>query len=308
VPEAGYELLPLRTAGLPRRPSLQGARATISAFRAPFAARRLLREQRPDVVMGGGGYVGGPLVLAARLLGIPAVLTEADAHFGLANRLAAPFATKALLAYPIEGRDGEKYRVVGRPIPARSQAGIDRGAARRAFGLPEDGEVVLVVGGSLGARALNEAVLEAFAAEGPAILHLCGERDYSDLAPRVTRSDYKLLAFTDSFGTALAAADMVVSRSGGAVWELAAAGVPALLVPYPHATANHQYKNARHFEAGGGARVVRQAELKVREDVMQLLADGAVLERMRAAMLHLARPRAADDVAEVVIALASAGR
>ncbi|MGI9658120.1 MAG: UDP-N-acetylglucosamine--N-acetylmuramyl-(pentapeptide) pyrophosphoryl-undecaprenol N-acetylglucosamine transferase, partial [Gaiellaceae bacterium] len=158
VPDAGYELLPLHTAGLPRRPSMAGARALGSALRAPLTARRLLRRYRPDVVMGGGGYVGGPTVLAARLVGIPAALTEADAHFGLANRLAAPFASTALLAYPIEGRDGDKYRVVGRPIPARSEASIDRAEARRSFGLPETGELVLVVGGSLGASALNRAV------------------------------------------------------------------------------------------------------------------------------------------------------
>ena len=308
MPEAGYELLPLHAAGLPRRPSLAGARALLGAMCAPYSAGRLLRKHRPDVVLGGGGYLGGPAVLAARMLGIPAALTEADAHFGLANRLAAPFASAAFLAYPIAGLTGEKYRVVGRPLPARSQAGMSRTDARRVFDLPEDGQVVLVVGGSLGARALNHAAIEAFGAKGPAIVHLCGVRDYGELAPHVTREDYRLLAFTDRFGAALAAADLVVSRSGGVVWELAAAGVPALLIPYPHATADHQYKNAVHFVDGGGAVAVREPDLNLKHDVTSLLADGPTLAGMRQAMLTLARPQAADEVAEELIALGSMGR
>ena len=250
VPDAGYELLPLHTAGIPRRPSVAGARGLVSAAQAPWRARQLLREHNPDVVMGGGGYVGGPVVLAARLLGIPAAITEADAHFGLANRLAAPFATTAFLAYPVPGRDGSKYRVIGRPIPARSRATVERAQAREKFGLPADGRAVLVVGGSLGARALNVAAVEAFGDGGPPVLHLCGERDHAELAPLVSRPDYRLVAFTDDFGGALAATDVAVSRSGGVVWELAAAGMPALLVPYPDATADHQYKNALHFRGG----------------------------------------------------------
>jgi UDP-N-acetylglucosamine--N-acetylmuramyl-(pentapeptide) pyrophosphoryl-undecaprenol N-acetylglucosamine transferase len=306
VPEAGYELLPLHASGIARRPSVAGVRGLCSAAGAPFRAHRLLREHRPDVVMGGGGYVSGPVVLAARLLGIPAALTEADAHFGLANRLAAPFATTAFLAYPIEGRDASKYRVIGRPIPARSRASADRASAREMFGLPRSGRAVLVVGGSLGARALNLAAVEAFCAEGPPILHLCGERDYDELAPHVSRPDYRLVAFTDDFGAALGASDLAVSRSGGVVWELAAAGMPALLVPYPEATADHQYKNALHFSKGGGAQVVGEPELRLREQVDALLADETGLERMGGAMRELARPQAAEEVAKELMALAGA--
>lgn len=308
MPEAGYELLPLHTAGLPRRPSVAGVRGIGSALRAPLTARRLLLEYRPDVVMGGGGYVGGPTVLAARIVGIPAALTEADAHFGLANRLAAPFATRAFLAYPIAGRTSSKYRVVGRPIPARSRVTVDRKEGRGIFGLPEDGPALLIVGGSLGARALNNAAMDAFASQGPAILHLCGERDYADLAPRVARDDYRLIAFTDQFGAALAACDLGVSRSGGGVWELAAAGLPSLLVPYPHATADHQYKNARHFADAGGAIVVREPELRLRDHVAELLGDQSRLAQMRETMLELARPEAADQIAEELMALAGAGQ
>jgi len=303
VREAGFELDVFRVEGFPRKVSLALARALGEAALAVPAAARILRRRRPDGVLGGGGYVAGPMVLAAGLMRIPAALTEADAQLGLANRLATPFAQRVFLAFPIEGLEGQKYEVVGRPIPKRSQP-ADMGEARRLFELPAEGPVVLVFGGSQGARRLNEAALEAFAADGPAILHLAGERDYPELAPRVSRPDYRMLPFTDDFGAALAAADLVVSRAGGSVWEIAAAGRPALLVPYPHATADHQTKNARYFEEGGGAVVVPEEQLDLRRQVTELLADPERLEAMGTAMRSLARPEAADVIAEELIALA----
>jgi UDP-N-acetylglucosamine--N-acetylmuramyl-(pentapeptide) pyrophosphoryl-undecaprenol N-acetylglucosamine transferase len=280
-------------------------RALGHAVTAPAACVRILRRRRADVVLGAGGYVGGPMVLAAGLLRIPAAVTEADAHLGLANRLAAPFAMRVFCAFPIDGLVGPKYRVTGRPIPARARP-VAQPEARARLGLPADGPVVLVFGGSQGARRLNEAALEAFAAEGPAVLHLAGERDFAALQRRVRRPDYRLLAFTDDFGAVLSAADLVVARAGGSVWEVAAAGKPALLVPYPHATADHQTKNARFFERGGGAVIVPEAELDLRRQVGELLADPGRLERMSEAMRTLARPDAAEVVAEELIALAAA--
>jgi UDP-N-acetylglucosamine--N-acetylmuramyl-(pentapeptide) pyrophosphoryl-undecaprenol N-acetylglucosamine transferase len=303
VPAAGYEFDPFPIAGLPRRPGLALVRALVLALRAPLACIRILRRRRPDVVLGGGGYVAGPMVLAAGLTGVPAALTEADAHLGLANRLAAPFAQRLFLAFPVDGRSGAKYTVVGRPIPARSRP-IDRDEARRRFALPGTGAVVLVFGGSQGARRLNEAAVAAWADSGPAVLHLAGERDYEELRARVTRADYVLLPFTDDFGAALASADLVVARAGGSVWEVAAAGKPALLVPYPYATADHQAANARYFEEGGGALVVPEIELDLGRQAGALLADAGRLERMSEAMRRLARPDAADVIAEELIALA----
>jgi UDP-N-acetylglucosamine--N-acetylmuramyl-(pentapeptide) pyrophosphoryl-undecaprenol N-acetylglucosamine transferase len=280
-------------------------RALGHAATAPAACVRILRRRRADVVLGAGSYVGGPMVLAAGLLRIPAAVTEADAHLGLANRLAAPFAMRVFCAFPIAGLVGPKYRVTGRPIPARSRP-VAQAEGRVRLGLPAGGPVVLVFGGSQGARRLNKAALEAFAAEGPAVLHLAGERDFAALQGRVRRPDYRLLAFTDDFGAALSAADLVVARAGGSVWETAAAGKPALLVPYPHATADHQTKNARYFERGGGAVVVPEAELDLRRQVGELLEDPGRLERMGEAMRALARPDAAEVVAEELIALAAA--
>jgi UDP-N-acetylglucosamine--N-acetylmuramyl-(pentapeptide) pyrophosphoryl-undecaprenol N-acetylglucosamine transferase len=245
------------------------------------------------------------MVLAAGLRRIPAALTEADAHLGLANRMATPFARRVFLAYPIEGLAGPKYRVVGRPIPARSEP-TERGAARELFALPAEGPVVLVFGGSQGAQRLNLAAVEAFGAAGPAVLHLAGLRDYEALAASVKRSDYRLLPFTDDFGAALSAADLVVARAGGSVWEVAAAGRPALLVPYPHATADHQAKNAAYFARGGGAVVVPEANLDLRRQVGELLADSERLRKMGEAMRSLAKPDAAETIAEELLQLARA--
>jgi UDP-N-acetylglucosamine--N-acetylmuramyl-(pentapeptide) pyrophosphoryl-undecaprenol N-acetylglucosamine transferase len=303
----GLEFDPFRVEGFPREIGPRLARALGRAALAPAACIQILRRLRPDAVLGAGGYVGGPMVLSAGILRTPAALMEADAHLGLANRLAAPFAMRVFCAFPIEGLEGPKYGVVGRPIPGRSQP-VPQAEARAHFGLPTDGPVVLVFGGSQGARRLNEAAVEAFAADGPTVLHLAGERDFAALEERVSRPGYRLLAFTDDFGAALSAADLVVARAGGSVWELAAAGKPALLVPYPHATADHQLKNARHFECGGGAVVVPEPELDLRPRVEELLADSTRLERMGAAMRALARPDAAEVVAEELIALAAAGR
>jgi UDP-N-acetylglucosamine--N-acetylmuramyl-(pentapeptide) pyrophosphoryl-undecaprenol N-acetylglucosamine transferase len=306
VPEAGFELDTFPISGFPRRPSLELVRAVIRAIAAPFHCLRILRRRRPDVVLGGGGFVAGPMVVAARVRRIPAALTEADAHLGLANRLAAPFARRVFLAYDVPGREGSRYEVVGRPIP-RAHRGATRAEGREHFGLPAEGHVVAVFGALAGARSLNEMAVAAWAESGPAVLHICGERDFAALAGSVSRPGYVLLPQTDHFGAALAAADLAVSRAGGTVWELAAAGTPAVLVPYPYATADHQTLNARHFERGGGAVIVPDADVeRVPALVDELLADPDRLAAMRAAMLELARPDAAETIAEELIAMARA--
>jgi UDP-N-acetylglucosamine--N-acetylmuramyl-(pentapeptide) pyrophosphoryl-undecaprenol N-acetylglucosamine transferase len=305
VPEAGYELDTFRSSGLPRRAGAGLAWALVTAAGAPAACLRILRRRRPDVVLGSGGYVSGPMVLAAALRRTPAALLEADAHLGLANRLAAPFAARVFLALPVDGRRDSKYLITGRPVPRRSRA-IPAADARRRFELPAERPVLLVLGGSQGARVLNELAVDRWGEGGPAVLHLCGERDYGALRDRVSRPDYRLLPFIDEIGAAYGAADLALGRAGGSIWELAAAGLPAVLVPYPHATADHQAKNARHFEAAGGALVVPEAELaRASALVEELLGDAARRERMRAAMLELARPEAADEIAEELVALVS---
>jgi UDP-N-acetylglucosamine--N-acetylmuramyl-(pentapeptide) pyrophosphoryl-undecaprenol N-acetylglucosamine transferase len=306
VPDAGYEIDFFRITGLPRRPSAELARALLLAGRAPRACARILERRRPHVVLGGGGYVAGPMVYAAWRMRIPAALTEADARLGLANRLAARFARRIFLAYEISGRRPPRYRVVGRPIAARSRP-RPRDEARARFGLPPNGAVLLVAGARAGARALNELAVEAFGSAGPHVLHISGERDYAELRSHVSRDDYVLVPVVDDFGSALGAADLAVARAGGTVWELAAAGVPAILVPYPFATGDHQLLNAQHFERGGGAVVVPETRIgDVPELARSLLDDRERLAEMSERMRALAKPDAARVIAEELIELARA--
>jgi UDP-N-acetylglucosamine--N-acetylmuramyl-(pentapeptide) pyrophosphoryl-undecaprenol N-acetylglucosamine transferase len=306
VPDAGYELDTFRITGLPRRPSPALLSAVLLAGRAPIACARILTRRRPDVVFGGGGYVAGPMVYAAWRRRTPAALSEADARLGLANQLAARFARRVFLAYELPERRDAKYRVVGRPIPASARP-MDRAVARAQLGLPAEGRVLLIAGARAGAQALNELAVESFGAVGPPILHVSGERDYEALRRRVTRADYRLVPLLDGLGAAYGACDLAITRSGGTVWELAAAGLPAILVPYPFATADHQTLNARHFERGGGAILVPETELGlVPELARSLLDDPDRLELMAERMRTLARPDAAVVIAEELIALAAA--
>ena len=306
VPEAGYELDTFKIGGFPRKPTPGLLKALYRAGVAPSACREILRRHRPDVVFGGGGYVAGPMVLAARTMKIPAALSEADAHFGLANRLAAPFADRVYLAYPLDGLDGEKYRVVGRPIPERARR-VPKARARAIFELPPEEPLLLVAGALAGASSLNELVVEAFGEVGPAILHITGRRDYESVRRRVKRDGYRVIPETDRIGAAYSAADLVVSRAGSSVFELAAAGKPAILVPYPFATGDHQTRNAEHFVRAGGAIMVRDLDLEdVPDHVRSLLGDEARLRQMSEAMLRVAKPNAAEEIAEGLIELATA--
>ena len=306
VPDAGYELDTFRITGLPRRPSPALARAALLAGRAPRACAHILEHRRPDVVFGGGGYVAGPMVYAAWRKRTPAALSESDARLGLANRLAARFARRIFLAYELSGRHGAKYRVVGRPIPEQARP-LDRAVARAQLGLPAEGPVLLVAGARAGAHALNELAIEAFGAVGPAVLHVCGERDFNSLRQRVSRPEYRLVPVLDGLGAAYGACDLAIMRSGGTVWELAAASMPAILVPYPFATADHQTLNARRFARGGGAIAVPETELGVVPELARsLLDDPRRLQLMAERMRELARPDAAQVIAEELIGLAAA--
>jgi UDP-N-acetylglucosamine--N-acetylmuramyl-(pentapeptide) pyrophosphoryl-undecaprenol N-acetylglucosamine transferase len=306
VPAAGYPLHTISVAGLDRRNPLRAARALALALRALLRARALLGELAPDAVMGGGGYVSGPVGLAALTRRIPLVLTEADSHLGLANRALAPFARRVCLAFPTDGRAGRRYRVTGRPIPPPQQ---DRAGARERLGIAPGETCVLVFGGSLGARSVNLAAVEAFAGTAFHVLHVCGRRDHPELAARVLPAGYDLREYLDlaDFADALAAADLVVARAGGSLFEIAAHGRPAILIPYPHAAADHQAANARWMERGGAAVVVPDGELspaRLARETAALLADPQRMRAMSAAARRLARPDAAAAVAEELLGAA----
>ncbi|MDO8212709.1 undecaprenyldiphospho-muramoylpentapeptide beta-N-acetylglucosaminyltransferase [Conexibacter sp. CPCC 206217] len=330
VPAAGYELRTLSVEGISRTNPLKAARAVAKAGAGVVLARSLLGSLRPDAVMGGGGYVAGTVGAAAASRRLPLVLTEADSHLGISNRMLARFATRVCLAFPLDGRDGDRYLVTGRPVPPPA---TDRAAARARFGLADGDVVVLVFGGSLGARSINGAALEAFAdaatvdgwvapasgsastrgaapASGSArrvrILHAAGARDFATLGS--PGPHYDLREYIDGFGEALLASDLVVARSGGSIFEVAAHGRAAILIPYPHAAADHQSANARWMEKAGAAIVVPDAELtaqRLADEVAALLRDRDRLAAMSAASAALARPDAAQAIANELLAAAA---
>jgi len=314
VPAAGYEIDFLSALGIDRRNPIRAAKAVFKAATATGTARGHLRRREADVVVGGGGFVAGPAGLAAVSLRTPLVLTEADSHLGLANRLLARRARRVCLAFPIEGREGEKYLVTGRPIPG-AVLDADRNRARERFGINPAARCLLVMGGSQGALSINRAAADAFLVPGAAgelpdglhVLHLAGRRDYPEIRERVGDSPpvpYTLLEYEPDLGDTLAASDLVLGRSGGSIFEVLAAGRPAILVPYPHATADHQASNADWMQEQGAAIVIGDAELdgeRVRSVVAELLGDPGMLEQMAGAASAAARPDAAARVADEVI-------
>jgi UDP-N-acetylglucosamine--N-acetylmuramyl-(pentapeptide) pyrophosphoryl-undecaprenol N-acetylglucosamine transferase len=307
VPAAGFPLHAIAVEGLSRRNPLRATRALARAVRAVARSRRVLARLAPDAVMGGGGYVSGPVALAALTLRLPVVLTEADSHMGLSNRMLAPFARRVCLAFPPASRRrgprAGRYRVTGRPVFAPPH---ERPEARARLGIPPDEVCVLVFGGSLGARSINLAAIDAFAGASFRVLHVCGARDYPELSQRPLREGYELRELLDpaEFGDALVASDLVVARAGGSVAEIAARGLPAILIPYPHATRDHQSANARWMTDAGAAIAIADAELtpaRLAAETAALLADRARLRAMAAAASGLARPHAAQEVASELL-------
>ena len=268
-----------------------------------------------------GGYASVSCTIGALLWRVPIVVTEQNARAGAANRLAGRFAAAA--AVPFSATDLPRKVVTGNPVRAEVLA-IDRAAdgpaARAELGLPPDRTVVAVVTGSLGARRVNQAVREAVPAwatrDDLAVRHVIGSRDYDAMqadAPRLPPGGlvYQMVRYEDRMDRLLAAADVVVSRAGGTtVAELAEVGVPALLVPLPIAPRDHQTANAEALVGAGAAVLVPDAELdgdRLVAELQPLLDEPARLLSMGAAARSLARPDAADRVADLVEAHARRG-
>jgi len=309
VPEAGYEIDHLRVRGIDRSNPLRAVGALALAARAVPAARGILRARQAHAVLGGGGYVAAPVGLAASSLGLPLVLSEADRHLGLANRLLARRARRVCLAFAIPGLEGEKYLVTGRPVP-QAVLDADRNAARSRLGIGSDERCLLVFGGSQGALSINTAVIDGLLEPNPGFRVFCisGTRDHEMVAARVAEAGaaerFTVVPYVPNLGDALAASDLVLARSGASVFELAAAGRPAILVPYPHATGRHQHLNADWMAAAGAAVVVEDSELdgaRVRELATELIEDEDRLRQMGEASAALAVPDAAERVAAEVL-------
>ncbi|MDP8976693.1 MAG: UDP-N-acetylglucosamine--N-acetylmuramyl-(pentapeptide) pyrophosphoryl-undecaprenol N-acetylglucosamine transferase, partial [Actinomycetota bacterium] len=281
---------------------------------AAVRALRLLARWRPAAVLSVGGYAGVPCAAAAVLLRVPLVLHDQNAVPGLANRLAGRFARASAVSF--DGTPLPRAVVTGNPVRpevlAADRSPDGRRAARQALGLPDTGLVLAVFGGSLGARRINEAVAALVQAWSPGIeltlYHVVGSRDWGSRSwPRQAAREgvgYQAVEYEERMPLLLAAADLALCRAGGtSVAELAAVGLPSILVPLPSAPGDHQTANARALVRAGAAVMVSDDELdanRLGAELEAILADRSRIEAMGQAALGLARPDAAERVAALV--------
>lgn len=309
LPARGEKLELLEVNPLKGRTAGQLAKSVAMLPMAMTKAAAIVRGHRPDLVIGVGGYASGPIVAAAAAMGVPTALLEQNAHVGLTNRMLAPLVRRAYLTYESTlARFGtKKGRAVGNPV---RRAFVD--AARLALVDPDGFEArsnrVLVMGGSQGAKALNETVPEALARSratelGYTIVHQTGAamRDEVEARYRELGVEAEVVAFIDDMAQAYASASIVVARAGASTLaELCAIGRPSVLIPYPYAADDHQAKNAEELEAAGAAICIRESALQVdglAETITELLGS----RERRRAMADAARGQGRPDAAAAVV-------
>ncbi len=314
VRNAGYKIILLGGRGIVRRLSFANLPAIAGIFSAVFRSLAHLVRRRPRVVVSVGGYASVPCVIAAAILRIPVVVVNVDAVPGLANRLSARFAKLSAVAF--ENTPLRRAVVTGAPVRPEiervSRSVEGRLAARARLGVPAAVSLVVVTGGSLGARRLNEATVDMalhFAdREDLFIYHLVGERNLKDVSERVASgavgSNYRFVAFSDEMPALLSAADLVVCRAGAmTVAELTVTGTPSILIPLPGAPNDHQTKNAQELVHVGAAVMMKDAVVDgetLGVMVLDLLADYDQLATMGSAARHLGKSDSARVIAGLV--------
>lgn len=315
VPKAGYAIEPITVSGFHRGQPLRNLSFPLKLARGLFESWRLVGRFDPDVVVGTGGYVSGPVLLTASLRGRPLLIQEQNAYAGVTNRLLSRRATQIHVAFEAAMKYLPADKCVLSGNPTRSELlEADRSEGRRFFDIPEGASVLFVFGGSLGSAALNEALeahhAELLADENTFILWQSGDRYYDRLKARVAEHPrLRLMRYVDRMDLAYAASDLVLCRAGAITCsELMVTGSPAILVPSPNVAEDHQTKNARSMADAGAAVLLLEAELPARFAVAaaELLRDEARRAKMRAAALAIARPDAAERIAEAVLRIARA--
>jgi len=325
VPKEGFPFATVEAGGIERRLTLANLRALARAFAGLFEAYGVIRRFRPDIVIGTGGYVCGPVLLTASLLGIPVLIQEQNVIPGVTNRILARFAAKIAVGYPEAaknfGANADKVVVTGNPVrPEVLTATREEGLA--ALGLDPGKLTLLVAGGSRGARSINTAMADVhtrFAGRGDVqILHATGSREYNNIVALLQQrgidpgktGNISIVPYLYNMPQALAAADLAVFRAGAVgLAELTARGIPAVLIPNPYAAENHQEFNARVLETAGAAVVIRDADLsgaRLADTIETLIADGAALRAMADASRRLGRPGAAAAIAALAIDIVAA--
>lgn len=317
VPKLGYPFDPIWIAGLRRSVSLETLALPFKLLVSLLQSHAILRRRKPDVVVGTGGYVSGPLVYQAARGGYPTLIHEQNEYPGITTRTLARWADEVHVTYESSRAHlpaGKAVFVSGNPVRPSLVRG-DAGDARRSFGLEPERATVLCFGGSLGASSLNAALRAAIPRAmdaGVQILWQTGAREYDTLRGAVNGFEHRvaLRPFIEEMHLAYSAATLVVCRAGAtSIAEITTLGLPSVLVPYPHAAADHQRRNARALAAAGAAVLLEDADLdRFAETVLPLLADAQALDRLARNAATAGRPNAARDIAGAVIRLAERGR
>jgi len=310
VPTEGFKLVTLDLTYLPRYPSFEQVKTAFRAAKAIVQAVGLLKRFAPDVVMGTGGYAAGPLMFAAALMGYPTIIHEQNAFPSLTNRLLARFVDRIAVSHEsvYAHFPRQKVHVTGNPLrPAILIA--DRSEARRSLGIHCKQKVLLVVGGSGGALRLNQTVCDAYGellSLGVHLIHVTGKKYYSEVSVRASVFGGKpldVLDYATNMPELLAAADLVISRSGSFTAELAALGKPSILIPSPIAANDHQLFNARVVESAGGAVVITEDSLSsqaLTDAVRRLITNDETLAEMADKSRGLAFPHATASICSLM--------
>ena len=315
VPKAGYAIHPITVVAFHRKQLTRNLLFPFKLLKGFFQSLRLVADFDADVAVGTGGFVSGPVLLAASLRGRPVVLQEQNAFAGVTNKLLGRRAERIYIAFEEAKRyfPAEKCTLSGNPTRTELRQ-ADRNEARRFFDIPPEAKLLLVFGGSLGSQAINEAI-EAnldllLEDENTFVLWQTGALYYRRIQARVDeagRPRLRLLKYIDRMDFAYAACDLALCRAGAITCsELMLTKTPAVLVPSPNVAEDHQTNNARSMEDAGAAMLLPEPEMgaKLPETVASLLADVRRREEMAEAAGRLARPDAADEIAEGVLALA----
>ncbi len=312
VPRAGYEIIGLPVVGIRRELTLANLLFPIKLGRSLLRAQEIVRDFRPDVAVGVGGYASGPLLLAASLKGVPTLIQEQNSYAGLTNKVLARWAKRICVAYP--GMDAffpaEKIRLTGNPVRSDiQQADAQVNAGRQFFGLESSRPTLLVIGGSQGARTINESMeagLSRFVDAGVQVVWQTGAGFIERARQAVTALGSPLVQAYDfiyEMDKAYAVADAVVSRAGAlSVSELALVGRPAILVPFPQASEDHQTKNAMSLVDRNAALLVRDQDARQQliGAALDMLANQRQREQLSTELKKLGKPTAARDIAEEV--------
>ncbi|MBU5405802.1 undecaprenyldiphospho-muramoylpentapeptide beta-N-acetylglucosaminyltransferase [Paraeggerthella hongkongensis] len=320
VPAAGIEFKAFEAQGFDRSHPLTLPKAVMKIQKSTGEAKRWFDEIQPDAVVGFGGYVCIPVARAAEQRDIPVVVHEQNSVMGMANKYLAKRAAAVCLTYERAAEalsDKSRVKVTGNPVRS-SVFGATRAEGRAAFGVPDDARMLLVTGGSLGARHLNQAVTALKDAllsyEDLHVVHVTGPKELDAVTDALSLSEvearrWHLYGYTDQMGLAMAAADAIVSRAGAtSLAEISARALPALLVPFPYATEDHQTMNARACVDAGAAFMVADADVEGPEFerlLRTLVEDADVRERMACAARAQKTKDAAALLADAVMQAAS---